>query len=522
MAFAILKEELSCSICLNIYTDPVTLRCGHNFCRRCIDCVLDTQEGAGVYSCPDCRAEFPERPALHKTIALRNIAQTLQAKEEVEETGGIFCTYCDSSVPAVKTCLQCEASLCHKHLKKHSKSEDHILMDPTTSLDHRKCSVHKKILEYYCIEDSTCICVTCCLAGKHKGHQVEPMDDVAEKKKLKLRNFLEKLTSKREDTEKQVQNFEGEIRNVKQKASRESERVGCLFGEIRRLLVDLEKKVLGDISRQMDQVVVSISELIQKLESEKDELSKKISHVEEMFLQTDPLTLLQERESENNEVFGNEKQGSEDGKTDCVTHLDKISTSMTLHTGLADIMACFKKGLHIEEVSDLLLDVKTAARYLHISSDLKTAGYSSHQKYPESPGRFEDCQVLSTRSFSSGRQYWEVEVNRVGHWMIGVCYPTISRAGEQSYIGNNEKSWCLSRSKSKKHHYSVMHHGKVIHLTGKASSQRLVVYLNYEAGQLSFYELCEPVRHLHTFITTFTEPLHAAFYIWDECVTIRS
>ncbi|KAM3922000.1 E3 ubiquitin/ISG15 ligase TRIM25-like [Leptodactylus fuscus] len=527
MASADLREELSCSICLNIYTDPVTLRCGHNFCWLCIDRVLCSQEENGLYTCPDCRAEFAERPALHKNIALCNIAQSFQSKQEEEHSGDIFCTYCDSSVPAIKTCLQCEASLCDKHLKKHSKSEDHVLMDPTASLENRKCSTHKKMLEYYCTEDSTCICVTCCLVGKHKGHKVEAMDEVSEKKRLKLQNILEKLTSEREDTKKQVQNLEGQKEKVKRKAAGQSEKVTSLFTDIKRLLADLENKVLGEISRQVEQAVTSISDLIQKLESQKDELSGEIAHIQELCLLTDPLTLLQEHESEKYLNCDEDKTGKEEQKSDgpsfkYVADLDKILTSMTLHAGLADITAHFKKGLHIVEVSDLLLDINTVARYVHISSDLKTASYTSQEKPPESAERFEDCQVLSNRTFSSGRHYWEVEVSKLGQWRIGVCYPTIHRIGEQSYIGSNEKSWCLSRSKSKKHHYSVLHHGKGIHLPCKSSSQRLVIYLDYEAGRLSFYELCEPVRHLHTFTATFTEPLHAAFYIWDEWVTIRS
>lgn len=473
-----------------------------------------------MYNCPDCRTRFSERPALHKTIALRNIAQSFQSQQEEEETGGIFCTYCDSSVPAVKTCLQCEASLCDKHLKKHSKSDDHILMEPTTSLENRKCSTHKKMLEYYCTEDATCICVTCCLAGKHKGHQVEPIYEVSEKKRMKLRSVLEKLTLEQEGTEKRVQSLEGQKQKVQKKASGESERVATLFRDIRRLLVDLEKKVLDEISRQRDQVLVSVSDLIQQLELQKDKLSRKISHIEELHLLTDPLTLLQEHESEKPSFYGeNEYQKI---VVECVGDLDKNITSMTLHMGLTDIVAKFKNGLYITEVSDLLLDNDTVANYVHLSSDLKTASYSSNQKHPESPERFEDCQVLSTRTFSSGRYFWEVEVSKLGHWMIGVCYPTMGRTGDHSYIGNNEKSWCLSRSKSKKHHYTVMHQGKVIHLPGKSSGQRLVVYLDYEAGQLSFFELSEPVRHLHTFNAAFTEPLHAAFYIWDEWVTIRS
>ncbi|KAM5158177.1 LOW QUALITY PROTEIN: E3 ubiquitin/ISG15 ligase TRIM25-like [Mantella aurantiaca] len=158
MASTDLRRELDCSICLNIYTDPVNLRCGHNFCRVCIDRVLHTQEGPGVYSSPECN-EFETRPAL-KNITLHNIVEAFRPTQP--NLTGIFCTYCiHSPVPAVKSCLMCEASLCDNHLNVHSKSSEHILIEPTTSLEKRKYSVHKKILEYYCTKDSDCICVSC-------------------------------------------------------------------------------------------------------------------------------------------------------------------------------------------------------------------------------------------------------------------------------------------------------------------------------------------------------------------------
>ncbi|CAI9623681.1 unnamed protein product, partial [Staurois parvus] len=131
MASANLRAELECPICLNIYTDPVMLGCGHNYCRGCIDRVLDTQEGSGGYSCPECREKFQERPALQKNRKLRNIVENFLSTQPEPEESGVFCTYCiHAPVPAVKSCLHCEASLCINHLKVHSKSPEHILSDP--------------------------------------------------------------------------------------------------------------------------------------------------------------------------------------------------------------------------------------------------------------------------------------------------------------------------------------------------------------------------------------------------------
>ncbi|XP_040294569.1 E3 ubiquitin/ISG15 ligase TRIM25-like [Bufo bufo] len=295
MASADLRAELDCSICLDTYTDPVMLRCGHNFCRVCIDRVLDTQDESGVYTCPECREEFQERPALMRNLALRNIMENFLFTQPKEMETGICCTYCvDYPVPPVKFCLHCEASLCEKHLRVHSKSSEHVLSDPSTSLENRKCSVHKKILEYYCTEDSACICVSCSLVGEHKGHQVEMLNEASEKKKGKLRNIFQKLTTKRVETEERVQNLEEHWRKAQEKASKEAERITVLFTDIRRQLDDLEKRVLSEISRQEMEESLSFSSLIQKLEIKKDELSRKMRHIEELCNMTDPLTVLQE------------------------------------------------------------------------------------------------------------------------------------------------------------------------------------------------------------------------------------
>ncbi|XP_075711949.1 E3 ubiquitin/ISG15 ligase TRIM25-like [Rhinoderma darwinii] len=295
MASADVRDELDCSICLNIYTDPVMLRCGHNFCRVCIDQVLFTQNGCRVYSCPECRAEFLERPALMRNIALCNIVRTfLPTEPHQEEITGICCTYCiHAPVPAVKSCLLCEASLCDNHLRVHSKAAEHVLSEPSTSLENKKCSVHMKILEYYCIEDAACICVSCSLAGEHRGHRVEMLDEASEKKKEKLRNVLQKLTTKREETEERVQSLEDRWRKAQEIAAGEAERVTVLFTDLRRRLDDLEKRVLSEISRQEEEQSLSLSALIQQLEIKKDELSRKMRDIEELCNMTDPLTVLQ-------------------------------------------------------------------------------------------------------------------------------------------------------------------------------------------------------------------------------------
>ncbi|XP_077117442.1 E3 ubiquitin/ISG15 ligase TRIM25-like [Ranitomeya variabilis] len=524
MASAGLRDELLCSICLSTYTDPVMLRCGHNFCRVCIDRVLDTQEGSGVYSCPDCREEFQQRPALMRDFALCKIVKNFrQSEPHQEEITGICCTYCvDSPVPAVRSCLLCEASLCDKHLKVHSKSPEHVLSDPSTSLEKRKCSVHKKILEYYCTEDFACICVSCNLAGQHSEHRVEMLDEASKKKKEKVRNVLQKLIIKRKETEERVRSLEERRKKAEEKAAGESERVTALCTDIRRRVDDLEKKVLSEISRQEKEESLSLSALIHKLEIKKDELSRKMRHIEELCNMTDPLTVLQEPDTgdlcDPEEEGGDEDTGGHDKQPHDGDDLDVAVISHTLHT-LYNVVSGIRSGIYVEGPADILLDVTTAANSLLILDNLKTATRTGEeQKRPETAERFQYYQVMSRRGFTSGRHYWDVEGRRSGWWMVGMCYPSIDRSGVQSLIGYNDKSWGL---RIYNYQYSMINGSKEIYLPNKISSDRFRICLDYEAGQLSFYELCDPIRHLHTFTATFSEPLHAILYVSNGCLTIK-
>ncbi|XP_077123086.1 E3 ubiquitin-protein ligase TRIM39-like [Ranitomeya variabilis] len=530
MASADLRRELNCSICMDIYTDPVTLRCGHNFCRVCIDGLPDTEGGYGEYFCPECRTTFQRWPPLQKNITLCNVVEKVQSTQPYqEEITGICCTYCvDSPVPAVRSCLHCEASLCDNHLRVHSKGPEHVLTDPSISLETRKCSVHKELLKYYCTEDAACICVSCSLAGEHRGHRVEMLEEASEKKKEKLRNVLQKLIRKRKKTTERLQNQEEHKRKAKEKAAGEAKRITALFIDIRRRVDDLEKRVLSDISRREEDMSLSLSDVICQLEIKKDELSRKMRPIEELCNMTDPLTVLQEPdigalcdsegeggdEDTGGHDGGDEDTGGHDGDdwgAELISHI-----SHTLSAMIRDINVTF----HVEGPADILLDVNTAANNLLISDDLKTATCTWNiQNRPETAERFQYIQVMSGRRFTSGRHYWDVEISGSVWWSVGMCYPSIDRRGDQSPIGNNNKSWGLYRGRVL-NLCSVKHDNNEIPLPHQISSDRVRICLDYEAGQLSFYELCDPIRHLHTFTAAFSEPLHAVLCVYRGSIMI--
>ncbi|XP_073480897.1 E3 ubiquitin-protein ligase TRIM39-like isoform X1 [Aquarana catesbeiana] len=531
MEFSDARKELDCSICLNIYTNPVTLRCGHSFCRECIEDVRDTQGESGVNYCPECREEFQERPELSRNTTLRNIMERFQSTEPEKKKRKILCTYCiHSPVPAVKFCLHCEASLCDDHLRIHSKSSQHVLSDLTTPQKNKKCSMHEKILEYYCTEDSVCLCESCRLHGDHQEHQVEALEEASEKRKENLTNALQKLVKKREEIEESIKSLQKYKRKVQDSADGVTKRVTTIFRDIRRKLNILERRVLKEITMKAEKVSFPASDLIQDLEIKKDELSRKIRHIEEICNMTDPLAFLQE--SDTGDLCDTENGDEEDKeRRDKLLHgggeLDVSGISHTLHTGLSDIITgvC---GAIILEPADILLNSDTAHNYLNIPDDRKTAQkinknlnrpytqerFNTYQvQIGETVAQYRDVispQVMSSQSFSSGRHYWDVDVGGSSHWRVGMCYPSIARTGNMSEIGYNEKSWCLER---KGDTFLVKHNQQSTNIMANIPIHRVRVFLDYKAGRLAFYELDILIRHLHTFTDIFTEPLHAALYV---------
>ncbi|XP_075701157.1 E3 ubiquitin/ISG15 ligase TRIM25-like [Rhinoderma darwinii] len=508
MAVAHLKDELTCSICLNLYTDPVTLRCGHNFCRECIESVLDTQEGSEAYTCPQCRAESRERPVLQRNTTLCNIAERFLSQEECE----VFCTYCvHIYVFASKSCLLCEASLCDLHLTVHSKSPQHVLIQPTKSFRNRKCSPHKKVLMYYCSEDAECLCVSCCLGEKHRGHQVQLLNEAYEQKKEKARTIKDNIIEEREEIEKGVQSLQEHLRHIPEKATGIVERVGVRLSDIRMQLDNLESKALKEISKQQEQVSLSVSDLIQQLELKKDNVSKKISTIEELCQTPDPLLYLQ---AHTGTIANMEGDSDRNIKAIEADDLAEDLIIQTLNTGVVNIISGVQKGYYVQEASGILLDVDTASNDVHVSDDLKTASSPNvNQARPETPERFEQSIVLSRKSFSKGRLYWDIEVSKEGLWRVGMTYPSIMRKGQSSNIGNNNKSWSLRRLREQ---YSIRHDQNEIPLACRPSSTKLRIYLDYTGGQLSFYELGNPMTHLHTYNATFTEALYPVLVVCDN------
>ncbi|XP_062413434.1 stonustoxin subunit beta-like [Pungitius pungitius] len=161
---------------------------------------------------------------------------------------------------------------------------------------------------------------------------------------------------------------------------------------------------------------------------------------------------------------------------------------------------------------ELTIDPNTVNRELKLSDNNRKVTYVEKevQSHPDHPERFDNWPQLLCRTGLTGRCYWEVEWSE--RVIVSVSYRGIKRKGDSDdcVFGCNDQSWSLICS------YGVYH---VCHnntetpiISSSSSSGRVAVYVDCPAGSLSFYRVSsDSLIHLHTFSTTFSEPLYPGF-----------
>ncbi|XP_051234605.1 protein NLRC3 [Dicentrarchus labrax] len=189
----------------------------------------------------------------------------------------------------------------------------------------------------------------------------------------------------------------------------------------------------------------------------------------------------------------------------------KLETLKIDHCG-----ACRLKPSPLRDFCELLLDPNTANRNLLLSDDnRRVMVVTEKQPYPDHPERFDNWTQLLCSEGVTGRCYWEVEWK--GRVNIGVTYRGIKRRGDSNdcCLGWNDQSWSLMCSAQG---FTAWHNNrpKDIATHPPSDSKKVAVYVDWPAGTVSFYCLPSTVSwiehiHLHTFHSTFTEPLYPAF-----------
>uniref|UniRef100_A0A8D0D618 B30.2/SPRY domain-containing protein n=1 Tax=Sander lucioperca TaxID=283035 RepID=A0A8D0D618_SANLU len=168
---------------------------------------------------------------------------------------------------------------------------------------------------------------------------------------------------------------------------------------------------------------------------------------------------------------------------------------------------------------ELTLDTNTVNRKLKLSDNnrkVTRVKQEDQQLYPDHPERFDYWSQLLCRDGLTGRCYWEVE--RRGGVDISVSYRGIRRRGDDDdcLFGRNDQSWSLICYDDDDDGYCVCHNNRETPTSSSSVYGRVAVYVDCPAGSLSFYSVSsDSLIHLHTFNTTFAQPLYPGFRVWS-------
>ncbi|XP_036002752.1 tripartite motif-containing protein 16-like [Fundulus heteroclitus] len=531
-------QKYSCSICLDLMKDPVTIPCGHSYCMSCIKDYWDREDQRRIPSCLQCRKEFTPRPVLVKNTMLADLVEDLKktglqtAPDDHCYAGpeDVACNFCTGrKIRAVKSCLSCSASYCQNHLQPHydiSGLKKHKQVNPSKNLQENICSHHDQVMKIFCRTDQQCICYLCTM-DEHKGHEAVPAAAERTEKQKELQVRRQQIQQRIQDQEKDVKLLQQEVEAINVSADKAVEDSEKIFTEMIRLIQERRSDVKQQIRSQQETEVSRVKELQEKLEQEITELKRKDAELKQLSETEDHSQFLLNYPSLS---ALSESTHSPSINIRPLRYFDFVTTTVSefrekLHDILRDTWTHI--SLTVTEVEVLLsepepetrdgfrkysqeitLNPNTANKKLILSEGNRKVTFKDKQEqsYPDHPDRFTDwLQVLSRESLT-GRCYWEVEWRGEGVY-VAVSYKNISRAGRlgDCRFGLNDKSWSLY---CYKRGFLFYHNNTKTHIFRPVSS-RVGVYLDHRAGILSFYSVSETMTLLHRVQTTFTQPLYA-------------
>uniref|UniRef100_A0AAZ1XIF5 Uncharacterized protein n=1 Tax=Oreochromis aureus TaxID=47969 RepID=A0AAZ1XIF5_OREAU len=238
-------RELLCPICPNMFTDPVTTPCGHNFCKKCITQHWDINF---PFQCTVCKKAFYNRPQVRLNPDMK-----LSRKQKFPVTS---------------------------------------LIEPVENLENRMCRKHDKHLELFCKTDQTCVCMLCSVLD-HKTHEVVPLREEYEGKKAELEKTEAEIQQMIQKRRLKIQEIKESVKMSKDAADRQKAEgvqvLTALMESVERRL----KELIKEIEDKQETTEKQAEGVIKDLEQEISELMERSSEVEQLSHSEDHLHLLQ-------------------------------------------------------------------------------------------------------------------------------------------------------------------------------------------------------------------------------------
>ncbi|XP_052444581.1 tripartite motif-containing protein 16-like protein [Carassius gibelio] len=495
------QVDFMCPVCLALLKDPVAIPCGHSYCKICITDCWDQEDQKRVYSCPQCRQTFSPRPALATHVLLAEMLEKLkktrlQTADCSSGSGDLECDICTGKkLKAVKCCLVCLNSYCQNHLQQHQRSfrgKKHKLTNATGRLRETICQKHEKqrIL---------------------KETQVKYQERIQQREK-ELKELRADVESHKRSAQTAVEDsekiFTELIRSIEKHRS-----------EVMKMIRDQEKTAVSRAEEQLERLEQEINDL-RRRDAELEQLSHTQDHIhflldlqsfsvppestEQPFTISSHLTFNHVKKS-----FSKLKEKLEDFRKE----IEQISNRVTCSE-----INCLKEPKTRPEFLRysriLTLDPDTVNKYIHLYEGNRAAkSTETVQSYPDHPDRFDVCRQVLCRESVCGRCYWEIDWSGNDGVDISVSYKSISRKGhgDECAFGFRDHSWSLICRPTS---YSIWHNSQWNLIPVFPIISRIGVYVDHRAGTLSFYSVSDTMNLIHTFQTTFMQPLYPGFYVY--------
>ncbi|KAM3857577.1 tripartite motif-containing protein 16-like [Diretmus argenteus] len=392
------------------------------------------------------------------------------------------------------------ASYCEIHLQPHYSVpvlQKHKLVSATARLQEETCSSHDKLMEVYCRTDQQCVCLLCTL-DEHKGH--DTVSVAAER--------AEKQSSAQTAVQACETIFTELIRSIERRLS-----------EVKQLIRAQEKTAVSQAE-----------ELLLQLEEEIARLRRRDTELEELSHTDHHIHFIQSFQSLSSPSGSPDLPGIvvqplrdfrdvSDSVSDLRDELEKIlkDTWPRISTTVSRVDVLLPPEPKTREdflqyCCPLTFDVNSVSTRLSLSeNNRKVTFVPKGISYPDHPDRFTKYRQVLCREGLSGRCYWEFEW-KGDNLEAAVSYKDIRRTGADSLFGNNNKSWSLWFYQDR---YYFKHNEVETEVSGPCCS-RVGVYLDHEAGTLSFYSVSDTMTLLHKVCTTFTQPLYPGIALYGS------
>ncbi|XP_062977731.1 E3 ubiquitin-protein ligase TRIM7-like [Elgaria multicarinata webbii] len=396
-----IRDEATCSICLELFKEPMILDCGHNFCNACI-----TQCWQGTKSnvcCPECRQSFANAK-IRPNRQLRNIL-------------GLIKQFRLKDVEMVKT---------------------------TTSL----CKLHQKPVRLFCTKDQALLCLVCVQSNAHIGHPVAPIEDAAQDSKDEIHTLLEV----------KQQQYEAVLKCFSAVKEQRHSLVKLMEDGAQKMAV--EYKQLGQQMKELQADVKALAALMETdFDDEMIELCKRSSYILKQIDEIQRVCKLPACE-----FIQDIKQTMRKCQAETFQAPERVSPKLKEKLWDLSVRSLFVQDtlrkctetLPLKpkvERANVTLDPATACAQLILSEDRKSVKQGPLILHPAASSRGFDSVpfVLGSRGFTWGRHYWEVEIAAEGgNWAVGVAKESVKRKGVTK-IDPTEGIWALQAESAHLH-----------------------------------------------------------------------